>query len=107
MNKKVLHTDLAPKAIGPYVQGIRLGDMVYLSGMLGLDPKTGELAGGAEAQTIQSMKNIGEVLATEGMSYENIVKTTIFVKDLADFATVNKAYESFLNGSFPATISGF
>lgn len=102
MNKTVIHTDNAPAAIGPYVQGISTGSMVYTSGQLGIDMSTGKLAEGVEAQAHASMKNLGEILKQAGVSYANVVKTTVFVQDLGDFATVNKIYESYFDGNFPA-----
>ena len=91
MSKQILHTDSAPGAIGPYSQATRIADFVFTSGQLGIDPATGKLADGVQAQAAQSMRNIGAILAAAGLDYAAIVKTTIFVKDLADFKTVNDA----------------
>lgn len=102
MSKTIIHTDSAPKAIGPYVQAIQAGGLVYTSGQLGIDVSKGALADGIEAQTHASMRNIGQILAQAGSGYEKVIKTTIFVQDLNDFATVNRIYESYFNGSFPA-----
>ena len=100
--KQVLHTDKAPAAIGPYVQGWKAGNLVYTSGQLGIDMETGKLAEGVEAQTRASMRNVGEILKAAGASYGDVIKTTIFVKDLADFQTVNMVYAQFFDGNYPA-----
>lgn len=100
--KQVLHTEKAPAAIGPYAQGWNVGDMVYTSGQLGIDMETGKLAEGVEAQARASMRNVGEILKAAGASYGDVVKTTIFVKDLADFKTVNTVYAEFFDGVYPA-----
>ena len=100
--KQVLHTEKAPAAIGPYAQGWKVGDMVYTSGQLGVDMETGKLAEGVEAQARASMRNVGEILKAAGASYGDVVKTTIFVKDLADFKTVNTVYAEFFDGVYPA-----
>ena len=100
--KQVLHTEKAPAAIGPYAQGWKVGDMVYTSGQLGIDMETGKLTEGVEAQARASMRNVGEILKAAGASYGDVVKTTIFVKDLADFKTVNTVYAEFFDGVYPA-----
>ena len=100
--KQVLHTEKAPAAIGPYAQGWKVGDMGYTSGQLGSDMETGKLAEGVEAQARTSMRNVGEILKAAGASYGDVVKTTIFVKDLADFKTVNTVYAEFFDGVYPA-----
>lgn len=102
MSKQVIHTERAPKAVGPYVQAVRLGNLLFTSGQLGIDVSTGKLAEGVEAQAHASMKNIGEILRQAGTDYGKVVKCTIFVQDLNDFATVNKVYESYFEGDFPA-----
>ncbi len=102
MDIKTIATQKAPAAIGPYAQGVIAGNIAFLSGQLGLDPATGALAEGVEAQTHQAMKNIGAMLESQGASYGNIVKTTIFVQDLGDFGKVNEIYASYFSGSFPA-----
>ena len=100
--KQVLHTEKAPAAIGPNAPGWKVGDMVYTSGQLGIDMETGKLAEGVEAQARASMRNVGEILKAAGASYGDVVKTTIFVKDLADFKTVNTVYAEFFDGVYPA-----
>lgn len=102
MKKEIVHSDYAPKAVGPYSQAILTGSTLYLSGQLGLDAETGKLAEGVEAQTHQAMKNIGEILKASGLCYQNIMKVTIFVMDLSDFQTVNQVYASYFAGDYPA-----
>ncbi len=102
MMKQTIHTESAPKAIGPYVQAIKAGEMIFTSGQLGIDVGTGKLAEGIENQAHCAMRNLGAILAVAGAGYQNVLKTTIFVKDLGDFATVNKIYESYFAGQFPA-----
>lgn len=99
---KAIATEKAPNAIGPYVQAVDTGAMVFTSGQLGLDPATGKLADGIEAQTHQSLNNLSAVLAEAGLTMDNVVKTTVFVQDLKDFATVNAVYGSHFPGSYPA-----
>lgn len=100
--KQIIHTDKAPAAIGPYVQAQKIGDWLFTSGQLGIDVVKGGLADGVEAQAHAAMKNLGSILAAAGANYDNIVKTTIFVKDLADFAAVNQVYASYFAGDYPA-----
>ena len=89
----IVHTDLAPRAIGPYSQAVRAGDLVFLSGQIPLDPATGELvAGGIREQAAQVLANVGAVLDAAGVARSAIVKATIFLTDLADFAAVNELY---------------
>ena len=102
MNHSILHTDGAPQAIGPYSQAIRTGGVIYTSGQLGIDPQTGLLPAGIEAQTHNAMRNIGAILNGAGLSYDNIVKTTVFVQDLAYFSAVNDVYATYFSGSYPA-----
>lgn len=97
-----INTAKAPAAIGPYAQGWKAGDLVFVSGQLGIDMETGKLAEGVKAQAHASMKNLGAVLAEAGKTYSDIVKTTIFVRDLADFATVNQVYGSYFGEDYPA-----
>ena len=103
MDIKVISTTEDPAAIGPYSQGIRTGNMVFFSGQLGIDPATGKLAeGGVKAQAEQSLKNIKALLESVGATSANIVKTTIFLVDMADFAAVNEVYAKFFDGVYPA-----
>lgn len=100
--KTIIHTASAPAAIGPYSQAVETDSMVFTSGQLGIIPATGELAQGVEAQTEWALKNIGAILAQAGLSYSNVIKTTVFVADLADFAKVNAVYQTFFDGTYPA-----
>lgn len=102
-DKKVVSTPDAPKAIGPYSQAVRIGNMLYLSGQIPLDPRTGELVtGDLEVQTDQVMRNIKGVLNAEGLNMSHIIKTTVFLKDMGEFARFNAAYEKHLSSPFPA-----
>ena len=93
---KTIQTDLAPEAIGPYSQAKMVGDFLYMSGQIPLDPKTGEMVGeNVSAQTAQVLKNISAVLEEAGLSESNVVKTTCFLADIADFANFNEEYASF------------
>lgn len=103
MSKKVvLSTEKAPGAIGPYSQGVRIGDMVYLSGQLGVDPVSGKMAAGVEAQTAKVFANIAAILEAAGLGLADIVKTTVFLKDMNDFAAMNAVYANSLAEPFPA-----
>jgi 2-iminobutanoate/2-iminopropanoate deaminase len=102
MEKIIISTEQAPKAIGPYSQAVRVGQMVFLSGSLGLDPATGTLKDGIVAQTQQSLDNIGAILTALGLNYSHVVKTTVFLKDLDDFATVNDIYGTVFKDASPA-----
>ena len=93
---KKIETSAAPAAIGPYSQGIKIGNVVYCSGQIPVDPATGTVAGTAIAeQAEQSCKNVGAVLAAGGASYEQVVKTTCFLADMADFAAFNEVYAEY------------
>jgi 2-iminobutanoate/2-iminopropanoate deaminase len=101
--KKVIKTDLAPKAIGPYSQAIMLGDLLFASGQIAIDPTKGEIVeGGIEAQTPQVMENIKNILSTAGMDFSNVVKTTIFLTDLKNFSLVNDIYGKYFTNEPPA-----
>ena len=102
MSKTVVHISSAPAAIGPYSQAIGCGRLLFTSGQLGLDPVTGELACGVEAQTDRAMRNLGAILQEAGLGYADIVKTTVFVADLGDFAAVNAVYQRFFDSDPPA-----
>jgi 2-iminobutanoate/2-iminopropanoate deaminase len=103
VTRQQIATSGAPAAIGPYSQGIDTGATVYCSGQLGLDPATGALAeGGVEAQAHRSMRNLAAVLDAAGLTFANVVKTTIFLVDMGDFATVNAVYGSFMPDPPPA-----
>lgn len=101
--KKIIKTDKAPAAIGPYSQAVEIGSFVFTSGQIPLNPQTGELVSSdVKAATVQSMENVKAVLAEAGIGLENVVKTTIFLKDLADFEAVNEVYASYFTGDPPA-----
>lgn len=101
--KKIIATPNAPAAIGPYSQGIDCGSFVVTSGQLGLIPATGELPEGIEAQTRQSLTNIKAILEANGMTMDNVAKTTVFLKNISDFAAMNAIYaEFFTEGQYPA-----
>ena len=102
MSKSIIHTSSAPAAIGPYSQATQIGNLVLTSGQLGIIPETGELAQGVEAQAEWAMRNVGEILKQAGLGYENILKTTVFVQDLADFGKVNAVYASFFESDYPS-----
>lgn len=103
---KIIHTENAPAAIGPYVQAVDLGNMVITSGQIPVNPKTGEVPGDIKQQARQSLENVKAIIEQAGLTVGHIVKTTVFVKDLNDFATVNAEYEAFFrenaHPSFPA-----
>jgi 2-iminobutanoate/2-iminopropanoate deaminase len=100
--KTALHGAGVPAAFGPYSAGIDAGGSVYCSGQLGLDPSTGDLAVGVAAQAERALENLGALLATAGLSYADVVKTTVFVADLNDFATVNEIYARYFPEPYPA-----
>jgi 2-iminobutanoate/2-iminopropanoate deaminase len=101
--KKQIQTSAAPAAIGPYSQAIQAGNLIFYSGQIPLDPQTGNMvAGGIVAQTRQVMTNMQAVLSASGRTFDDIVKTTIYLTDLADFATVNEIYGEFFTDVPPA-----
>lgn len=102
MTRRAVTTGGAPAAIGPYSQAIAVGDLLFCSGQLGLDPATGELLDGVEAQAERAMKNLAAVLDAAGMSFADVVKTTIFLADIGDFAAVNAVYGRFVPDPPPA-----
>lgn len=103
--KKVISTDLAPKAIGPYSQGIMVGDLIFLSGQIPVDPNTGEIVTGEDAiiaQTHQSMKNVRSILEAQGLNFNNVIKSTVFITDMNDFPKVNEVYAQYFEETYPA-----
>jgi 2-iminobutanoate/2-iminopropanoate deaminase len=101
--KKIISTPKAPSAIGPYSQAVVVGDMVYTSGMIPIIPETGELeTGDIKAQATQAIKNLIALLEASGASADSVVKTTVFIKDMNDFAAVNEVYATFFTDNFPA-----
>lgn len=103
MEKQVINTSHAPAAIGPYSQAIRLGNLVFTAGQVALDPATGQLVeGDVAAQTERVMQNLQAVLSEAGCGFENVVKTTVFLQDMADFAVMNGVYGRFFPQNPPA-----
>ena len=100
--KKVISTDKAPAAVGTYSQGVFHNGVYYFSGQIGLDAKTGEMAEGFDAQLETVLKNIDGLLQSQDLTRSNIIKTTIFMTDLAQFGKVNEAYTKFFTAPFPA-----
>ncbi len=101
--KNIIATENAPAAIGPYSQGVCVGDLVFLSGQLALDPATGALVeGGIREQTEQALKNVEAILAKADLAVDNVVKTTVFLADINDFAAMNEVYAKHFTGSYPA-----
>jgi len=100
--KVLISTNKAPSAIGPYSQAVQSGNLIFVSGQLGLSPETGALAEGLEAQARQALANLGAILKEAGTDYDNVLKTTIFIKDMNDFAAVNAIYGDYFTGDFPA-----
>lgn len=97
MQKKI-NTDKAPGALGPYSQAVEIDQLVYTSGQLGIDPTTGELADGVEAQAKQALENVKAILAEAGLEMSSIIKTLVFIKDMNDFGKVNAIYAQYING---------
>ena len=103
MSKKAISTEKAPAAIGPYSQAIQTGDLLFISGQLGLNPETGKLAGDtAEEQCRQSFANIKAILAEAGLTMDNVVKCIVYLTNMGDFASVNKIYAEQFSAPFPA-----
>lgn len=102
MEKTVISTDQAPAAIGPYSQAIEVNGMIYTSGMIPVIPATGETVEGLEAQAKQALTNVKNLLEASGSSMEKVVKTTVFIKNMDDFAKINEIYAGFFEGAFPA-----
>ena len=104
MNKKrVITTDKAPAAIGPYSVGVCVGDLVFTAGQLGIDPISGEIVpGGVEAETRQALVNLGSVLKAAGTSLDNVVKTTVFLQNIEEFGKMNSIYNEFFSSDYPA-----
>jgi 2-iminobutanoate/2-iminopropanoate deaminase len=100
--KQIISSPAAPAALGPYSQAVRAGDFVFCSGQTGLDPATGVLREGVAAQAEQVLDNLAAVLAAAGVSFADVVKTTIFLTDMGDFQTVNALYAKRFSGGLPA-----
>ncbi|NLG05289.1 MAG: RidA family protein [Clostridia bacterium] len=102
MTKKVISTPKAPAAIGPYSQAIEVGDLIFTSGMIPVIPETGEVVKGLEAQAAQALSNVKSLLESQGSSMNKIIKTTVFIKNMGDFAKINEIYATYFEESFPA-----
>lgn len=103
MEKKVLHTEKAPAAIGPYSQAIEVNGFVFASGQIPIDPATGEMVqGDVKDQTRQALTNASEVMKAAGLDLSHVVKTTVFLADMNDFAAMNEVYATFFSAPFPA-----
>lgn len=102
MEKKIISTENAPGAIGPYSQAVQIGELVYTSGQLPVNPITGLVANDVKEQTKQSLENIKAILEAAGTSLDKVVKTTVFIKDMNDFGQVNEVYAQFFVAPFPA-----
>lgn len=99
---KQISTDKAPAAIGPYSQAIRSGNMLFCSGQIPVDPETGIIPDGVKAQAEQVLTNVKNLIAAAGSSIENVIKTTVFIKDMNDFAVINEIYAKYFTEPFPA-----
>jgi 2-iminobutanoate/2-iminopropanoate deaminase len=102
MTRQAIQTNGAPAAIGPYSQAIRSGDLVFCAGQVGVDPSTGQLAEGVEAQAERALRNLQAVLDAAGLGFDDVVKTTVFLADVNDFAAVNAIYARFMADPPPA-----
>jgi 2-iminobutanoate/2-iminopropanoate deaminase len=101
--KTIISTPDAPRAIGPYSQAVRYGDLLFVSGMLGMDPKTGEMAGtDIESQAVRILENLKAVIEAAGMTLQNVLKSTVFLKDMNDFAKFNEIYGRYFPDAPPA-----
>jgi len=100
--QKVISTDKAPSAIGPYSQAIEINGMVYTSGAIPVNPATGEIPEGVEAQANQAFSNLCALVEASGSKVENIVKTTVFIKEMNDFGKINEIYKTYFKEPFPA-----
>ncbi|MDP7148068.1 MAG: RidA family protein [Nitrospinaceae bacterium] len=103
MKKRIIQTDQAPAAIGPYSQAVRVDNFLYTSGQIALDPQSGEfLSGEIEQETERTIENISAILIAGGLSLENVIKTTVYLTDLSHFARMNHIYEKYFSGNKPA-----
>ncbi|MEG1311268.1 MAG: RidA family protein [Romboutsia sp.] len=103
MKHEVIHTDNAPKAIGPYSQAVKAGNMLFVSGQVPFVPETMEIVeGDVKAQTAQSLKNVAAILAEAGVDFSNVVKSTVFIKDMNEFGQINEVYAEFFGENKPA-----
>ncbi len=102
MANQAISTENAPAAVGPYAQAVRAGGFLFVSGQIPVDPATGDVASSVEDQARQSLKNVGAILEAAGTGFENVVKTTVFIQNMADFAAVNAVYAASFKKPFPA-----
>jgi|TARA_B100000315_G_scaffold180706_1_gene169535 2-iminobutanoate/2-iminopropanoate deaminase len=103
MNTRIIKTDQAPAAIGPYSQAVRIGNMLYTAGQIALDPRSGEfLSGEIEQETERTLENISAILKADELSLNNVVKTTVYLTDLSHFARMNQIYEKYFSENKPA-----
>ncbi|HFE9682558.1 TPA: RidA family protein [Clostridium perfringens] len=102
MAKEIIKTNKAPGAIGPYSQGIKIGDFVYTSGQIPLNPETGVMAESIEEQTAQSLENVKAILEAAGTSMDKVIKTTVFLSDMNDFVRMNEVYATYFTENQPA-----
>lgn len=100
--KKIISTENAPGAIGPYSQGVKIGDLVFTSGQIPLNPLTGDMPASIEEQTKQSLENVKSILEASGLTMDNIIKTTVFLTDLNDFVKMNEIYATYFTREKPA-----
>lgn len=106
MSKKVIASPLAPKAVGPYSQAVEANGTLYVSGQLPIDANTGEFApGGGKEQLVQIFKNLQYILEEAGYSFDNVVKTTVYLTNMGDFATLNEVYSQFYKEPYPARVA--
>lgn len=100
--KEIIYTEIAPKPIGPYSQAVRVGNFVFVSGQIGINPKDGTIPQEVEMQFHQAMRNIESILKQAGSDFSEVVKVTIYLKDLSDFSLINNLYSEYFVGNFPA-----
>lgn len=103
LSKSTIHTNSAPKALGPYSQAIKAGEFIYTAGQVGLDPETGEIvSGGIEAETRQTLTNIKNILEAAGSDLDHVIKTSVYLREIQDFAAMNAVYATFFPTNPPA-----
>ena len=102
MSKKIISTENAPAAIGPYSQAVDIGNLVFASGQIPFDPKTGTIPEGIEAQATAALTNAKSIVEAAGLTMDDVIKTTVFIKNMDDFAKINEIYATFFTGDYPA-----
>lgn len=102
--KKIIHSDEAPKAVGPYSQAVEAGGAIYISGQLPVNPADGKVAETIQAQTAQSLENTGAILRAAGLTFDNVVKSTVLLSDMNDFGAMNEVYASYYTEKQPARV---